>query len=173
MPELCLLRVLTPVPRPAWFHTPAPSSVGSMCWGSSCSAPARPSGSSPLLDTKQVLNGRQFYKFLLTGNWLGSNKSLTEEVLWNVRGKHLVSINFIRGKQSEVSSLCIFFHAEKCCPGSLPLCSARVAEALQEHRRSSTELSWAQRAAGDRSATHTERWGLGLKVFSGLVGTPL
>jgi len=66
-----------------------------------------------------------------------------------------------------------FFRAEKCCPGSLPLCSARVAEALQEHRRSSTELSWAQRAAGDRSATHTERWGLGLKVFSGLVGTPL
>lgn len=57
------------------------------------------------LDIKQVLNSRQFYKFLLTGKCLESNENLTEKFLWNVRGKHLLFENLIGGKHDSENFL--------------------------------------------------------------------
>lgn len=54
---------------------------GVTCSESGCLALARASGVSPPVDVNQVLNSRRFYKLLLTGNCLESNKTLAEEVL--------------------------------------------------------------------------------------------
>lgn len=59
---------------------------------------AQASWVSTRLDIKQVLNSRQFYKFLLAGKCLESNENLTEKFLWNVRRKHLLFENLIGGK---------------------------------------------------------------------------
>lgn len=59
---------------------------------------AQASRVSTRLDINQVLNSRQFYKFLLNGKCLESNENLTEKFLWNIRGKHLLFENLIGGK---------------------------------------------------------------------------
>lgn len=94
----------------SWFTAQQELKLEVTCLESGHLALVQASCVSTCLDIEQVLNSRQFYKFLLTGNCLESNKNLTEEVLWNVRGKHLLFENLIGGKHSSWKFLfCTFF----------------------------------------------------------------